>query len=352
MQPVGRRRLLAEETPMTGSSHPSLAAILALLLCLFAPPSTAGGSHYGTPAGSLSAFSGEVSEWPVPTPKFARDPAVAPDGSIFIAVMRGNKVARFDPASNTFREWNLPPDHHPHGLLVDRRGIVWTTGNGNGTIGRLDPANGDIREYRTSSDGGGPHTIVISDDGSTLWFTLQSGNRIGRLATATGQIREYQTAGGPYGITLDRQGLVWFCRMGDDKLGILDPASGTLSELAMPAGSRPRRMATAPDGSLWVTLYGSNKLAQVDPAGRRILRQIALPAGKSGGAYAVSIDGAGIVWANEIKHDSVVRLDPASGDLRVVKLPGDDTGIRKMVVDARGRLWYMGSHNGRLGMVR
>jgi virginiamycin B lyase len=337
---------------MTCPKPTSAAAPLALLLCLFAPPAAAGGSHYGTPPGSLSGFSGEVSEWPVPTPKFARDPAVAPDGSIFIAVMRGNKVARFDPANNSFREWNLPPDHHPHGLLVDRRGIVWTTGNGNGTIGRLDPVSGDIREYKTQSDGGGPHTIVISDDGSTLWFTLQSGNRIGRLDTATGQIREYRTAGGPYGITLDRQGLVWFCRMGDDKLGILDPASGTLSELAMPAGSRPRRMGTAPDGSLWVTLYGSNKLAQVDPAGRRILRQIALPTGKSGGAYAVSIDGAGIVWANEIKDDSVIRLDPASGELRVVKLPTDDAGIRKMVVDARGRLWYMGSHNGRLGMVR
>jgi len=26
-------------------------------------------------------------------------------------------------------------------------------------------------------------------------------------------------------------------------------------------------------------------------------------------------------------------------------------GIRKMAVDAQGRLWYMGSHSGRLGMI-
>ncbi len=25
--------------------------------------------------------------------------------------------------------------------------------------------------------------------------------------------------------------------------------------------------------------------------------------------------------------------------------------IRKMIVGARGRLWYMGSHNGRLGVI-
>lgn len=326
--------------------------LLGAVLLLVAGNLWAGGSNYGTAPGALAVFTGEVSEWPVPTPKFARDPAVAPDGSIFIAVMSGNKVARFDPATARFEEWAMPAGHHPHGLLVDRQGIVWTTGNGNGTIGRLDPASGEIREFRTPSGGGGPHTVVISDDGATLWFTLQGGNRIGRLETASGRIVEYRTSGGPYGIALDRRGRVWFCRMGDDKLGMLDPGSGALSELALPAGSRPRRLAAAPDGSLWVTLYGSGKLAQVDPAVPRLVRELALPAGPGGGPYAVTVDGAGLVWANEINTDTVLRLNPASGEWRVVKLPTPGAGIRKMVVDAQGRLWYMGSHNGRLGMVR
>ena len=43
--------------------------------------------------------------------------------------------------------------------------------------------------------------------------------------------------------------------------------------------------------------------------------------------------------------------DPKSGEMRVVKLPSSNVGIRKMTVDASGRLWYMGSHNGRLGVV-
>src|SRR5574337_1220666 len=246
----------------------------------------------------------------------------------------------------------LPPGHHPHGVLVDRKGMVWTTGNGNGTIGRLDPASGEFRKFPTLSHGGGPHTLVISEDGGTIWFTEQSGNRIGRLDTASGKIIEYPTSGGPYGIALDKAGAVWFCRMGDDRLGILDPATGAMAELALPAGSRPRRMAAAPDGSLWVTLYGRGKLAQIDPAARRVLREIALPAGPKCGPYAVTVDGAGIVWANEIDTDTVVRLDPGSGDLRVIQLPSKGVGIRKMIVDARGQLWYMGSHNGRLGVVK
>lgn len=329
-----------------------IACLLGTVLILVAENAWAGGSNYGTAPGSLASFKGEVSEWPVPTPEFARDPAVAPDGSIFIAVMRGNKIARFDPATGLFREWDMPRGHHPHGLLVDRQGIVWTTGNGNGTIGRLDPVRGEIIEYKTPSGGGGPHTLVISDDGASIWFTLQAGNRIGHLDTASRRMVEYKTSGGPYGIALDKRGWAWFCRMGDDKLGSIDPGSGAVSELALPAGSRPRRMATAPDGSLWVTLYGSGKLAQVNPIGRRLIREVALPAGPGGGPYAVTVDGAGMVWANEIETDTVLRFNPASGESRVTKLPTPGAGIRKMVVDAQGRLWYMGSHNGRLGMVR
>ena len=69
-----------------------------LLLLLAAPLlAWAGGSNYGIAPGTLPDLAGKVREWPVPTPKFARDPAAAPDGSIFISVMSGNKVARFDP---------------------------------------------------------------------------------------------------------------------------------------------------------------------------------------------------------------------------------------------------------------
>jgi virginiamycin B lyase len=324
--------------------------LIALVSAMVSAVTLAGGSHYGIAPGANPGFAARVSEWPVPTPEFARDPAPGPDGNIYVAVMHGNRIARFDTRAKAFREWDLPPGARPHGLLVDRQGIVWYTGNGNGTIGRLDPATGKVTEYRTPSGGGGPHTLVIADDGY-IWFTLQSGDKVGRLDPASGGITEYRTSGGPYGITLDRAGKVWFCRMGADMLGRLDPNTGVITDLPMPAGSRPRRMATGPDGMLWVTLYGSNRLVQVDPAAAKIVRDYGLPAGGGGGAYAVTVDGAGIVWANEIATDTVVRLDPKTGDLRVVPLPSKGVGIRKMIVDGAGKLWYMGSHNGRLGVV-
>lgn len=323
------------------------------LLCLLAGiplAALAGGSNYGITPGAHPNLAGKVSEWPVPTPRFARDPAPGRDGNIYISVMSGNKVARFDVKTQTFREWEMPSGHRPHGLLVDKQGIVWTTGNGNGTIGRLDPSSGKVTEYQTPSRGGGPHTLVITDDGATIWFTMQSGDKVASLDTKTGAIKEYPTSGGPYGLSLDKAGNVWFCRMGDDKLGKLDPKSGRMSELSTGPRSQPRRIATAPDGMLWIALYGNGKLAKVDPAAMKVVKEYQLPA-VNGGPYAVTVDGGGIVWVNEINTDTVVRLNPSNDEMRVVQLPSKNVGIRKMIVDASGKLWYMGSHNGRLGMV-
>ena len=321
-----------------------------LLLAVLPLTAHAGGSNYGITPGIHPDLAGKVSEWSVPTPRFARDPAVAPDSSIYIAVMSGNKVARFDPKTQSFKEWDLPSGHHPHGLLVDRQGTVWTTGNGNGTIGKLDPVSSRMTEFKTPSGSGGPHTLIITDDQSTIWFTMQSGNKVASLQTKTGSIKEYPSSGGPYGLALDKAGNVWFCRMGDNKMGRLDPRTGQMAEVDMGRDSLPRRVAAAPDGMLWITLYGNGKLAKLDPVAMKVVKTYSLPAG-DGGPYAVTVDGGGMVWANEIKTDTVVRLDPRTEQMRVVNLPSKNVGIRKMVVDASGRLWYMGSHNGRLGVV-
>jgi len=321
--------------------------VLAFPLLLGCSGALAGGSNYGIVPGAKQ-LSGKISEWPVPTPKFARDPAPGPDGNIYITVMQGDRIARFDTRTQKFNEWDLPSGAHPHGLLVDKEGKVWYTGNGNGTIGELDTKSGKVIEHRAPSRGS-PHTLVI-DEGGSIWFTNQSGS-VGRLERSSGKITEYKMSGGPYGLALDKEGRVWVCRMSADRMGIIDSKTGKTSELYMGRGSQPRRVATAPDGTLWITLYGNGKLAHVDPAAGKIIKEYEMPAGARGGPYAVTVDGAGRVFANEIQTDTVAMLDPKTERFQVFKLPSGNVGIRKAIVDAQGRYWYMGSHNGRLGVI-
>jgi virginiamycin B lyase len=321
-----------------------------LVLAIAAGSAFAGGSNYGVTPGALKQIAGQAREWPVPTPSFARDPAPAPDGNIYIAVMHGNRIARFDTAAEKFTEWELPPGAKPHGLVVDEAGIVWYTGNGNGSIGRLDPKSGKVTEYKVPG-GGDPHTIVI-DAGGKLWFTIQNGQRVGRLDRASGRIDEYPMSGNPYGLAIDRDGIVWVCRLAGDALGWIDPVSGKTGSVATGAGSLPRRIATAPDGSLWVAYYGNGLLAKLDPKAKRIVKTWALP--KAGGerAYAVTADAAGRIWINGVDSETVSVFDPAKEEFRVITLPSKNLGIRKAIIDGAGRYWYMGSHNGRLGVVQ
>jgi len=201
----------------------------------------AGGSNYGVAPGSRD-IAGKITEWSVPTPRFARDPAPGPDGNIYIAVMNGNRIARFDTKTKAFKEWDLPDGARPHGLVVAKDGRIFYTGNGNGSIGELDPATGKVISHFTPSQGGNPHTAVL-DDAGNVWFTGQGGY-LGKLERASGKVSEIPMPGGPYGLAIDKQGRIWVCRMGANALGIYDPKSGKTDELRTGSGSRPRRTWT------------------------------------------------------------------------------------------------------------
>ncbi len=335
--------------PMPAATRPSVRTS-ALLQMLLIPVALMSPGYPAAAERPDAIFPAKVTEWPLPKPMFARSSAVAPDGRIYIAVPNENKVVRFDPKTRNFTDWDLPVGHQPNSIVVDRSGTVWTTGYGNGTIGKLKPATGTIAEFSTpSGNGSTPHTLALGRDRGTLWFTMQAVNRIGSVDMLTGRISEYETSGNPGGITVDISGNIWWCRNAEDRLGRLEPRTGIITELDTGRGSRPRRIAAAPDGTLWVTLYGNGRLAKIDPAANKVVETYPLPGGNAG-AYAVAVDEAGIVWANQIRMDAIARFDPASKIMQIIALPSANAGIRKLTVDGP-RIWYTGSHNGRLGVI-
>ena len=74
-----------------------------------------------------------IHEFSVPTPKARpHDPAVAPDGALWVTEQAANKLGRLDPATGRFTEFPLAvQDSGPHGLAPDRDGNIWFTANYN-----------------------------------------------------------------------------------------------------------------------------------------------------------------------------------------------------------------------------
>lgn len=322
---------------------------LSTLIALSACVSFAGGSDNATGAGAKT-ISGQFAEWPVPTPKFARDPAIGPDGSVYFAVKLGDKIARFEPKTKLFQEWDLPAGMQPRGIVVARDGKIIFGGSGNSAIGELDPSSGKIKLYKLPSRDGDPYTLVHDTKGN-IWFTERKAGRLGKLTRATGKVTEYPIGDDPYGLALDQHGNVWVTRKTAGRLSKFDPHTGQITELLLAKGSQPRRIAVAPDGMLWVSLYGIGKLAKIDPIANLVVKEYELPGGPNAGPYAVNVDTSGRIWASEIQTDRVIQLSSGGETLRVFKLPTRDTGIRNAALDAAGRYWYIGSASGKLGVI-
>ena len=123
-----------------------------------------------------------------------RDPAVAPDGAVFFVgqagqAPTGNYIARLDPKTGEFKKYELDPGTNPHNCIVDAKGIVWYSGNRNGTIGKLDPKTGQITRYpMPDSTVRDPHTMIFDQKGN-IWFTAQGSNAVGHLDVKTGKVR-------------------------------------------------------------------------------------------------------------------------------------------------------------------
>ena len=322
--------------------------LLALLVCL-ACDVLAGGSN-GSVRPGTRVVAGTVSEWPVPTHKYARDPAIGPDGNIYFAVRAGNKIARFDPKTKRFNEWDVPAGMQPRGLVVASDNKVIFGGAGNSAIGELDPVTGKLRLQQLTEPNCDPYTLVFDAEGN-VWFTERNTAKLAKLERASGKLTDYPIGEKPYALSVDKRGIIWVTRRDADLIVRFDPKSLQTTELKMGKGSQPRRTALAPDGSLWVSLYGVGKLAKIDTAANRVVKEYDLPGGPNAGPYAVNTDADGRVWVSEIQTNSVTLLDPRSGVMKVFKLPTRDTGIRKAAIDAEGRYWYVGSHAGLLGVI-
>lgn len=300
-----------------------------------------------------------IDEWEVPYERSRpRDPYVAPDGRIWFVGQVGNYLAVLDPKTGDFERVEIDEGTNPHNLIVDNAGKVWYAGNRNGMIGKYDPATKQITRYPMPDAAvRDPHTLTFDQQG-TIWFTAQQAGYVGRLVPATGKIDLIKVPGErtrPYGIVVDAKGRPFFDVFGTNKLAMIDPATLALTMFDLPEGARPRRIALGPQGSIWYVDYARGYLGRLDPATKRV-QEWASPSGGLSLPYAMTSDDLGRLWWVETgpRPNRLIAFDPALGKVVINEPVGTDAPntIRHMVYHAPTKsIWY-GSDANMIGRVK
>ncbi len=301
----------------------------------------------------------EIQEWQVPWEKSRpRDPYVDQRQRVWFCGQAGNYVAYLEPATGTFRRYQLEPGTYPHNLIVDKAGYVWYAGNRNAHIGRLNPDDGSITRFPMPDPRAqDPHTLVFSRDGN-IWFSVQWGNFVGHLETATGRVRliEVTTRNArPYGIKRDSRDRPWLVLLGTHKLATVDPQTLTLKEIELPRReARPRRLEISSDDNIWYVDYAGGFLGRYDPDTRQF-QEWPLPGGAGARPYGTARDIRDRIWIAETgaNPNRLVGFDPRAGRFfSSTEIPSGGGTIRHMYYHlASNEIWF-GTDTNYIGRAR
>jgi virginiamycin B lyase len=101
------------------------------------------------------------------------------DGIVWFTERQGNRIGRFDPKTEAFKEFPLPgPEASPYAIGIDRDHMIWYSSHEQDTLGRLDPKTGEVVEYPY------PHSEIsmrefFLDSHGRMWYASSVNNKIG-----------------------------------------------------------------------------------------------------------------------------------------------------------------------------
>jgi virginiamycin B lyase len=116
------------------------------------------------------------------------------------------------------------------------------------------------------------------------------------------------------------------------------------------ARSRPHDPALGPDGSLWYTGQGANKLGRLDPK-TGVFKEFALKTPNSG-PHGLVADREGNIWFTAISAGYVGKLDPKTGQIAEYRQEGDvRIDPHTPVFDHKGILWFTNEETNYIGRL-
>lgn len=283
----------------------------------------------------LNPATGELRTWrlPDPTRPFIHEVLPAPDGSVWLTIEAQNKLAKFDPRTETFEVYGQPYDGPP--VVEMEPNAPWTN-----------------MRYTAGSQTGAPrrHTAVADFQGN-IW---SSGRPLSKLDVETKKFTFFPDVPDTYGITVDKEGNVWFAEFNSrdhHSIGKVDVKTNKVTKWTPPdPDSRPRRLKIDSQGMVWFGDYFQGNLTRFDPK-TQTFKAFKLP-GPMPTPYGMGIDHNDNVWYASMYTDVIGKLDPKTGKVIEYPTPYGERGTRDMFEDSQGRIWFGAQPYGKVGYVR
>ena len=215
------------------------------------------------------------------------------------------------------------------------------------------PVKVDIRMWDVPTQGSRPHDPLAARDGS-IWWSAQLANKLGRVDPKTGTIREYTLKSaftGPHGLVEDKSGNIWFTGNLLGLIGKLDPATGIVTEYPLPDPNAkdPHTLNFDQSGILWFTVQQANMVGRLDPATGAI-KLITSPTPKSR-PYGIHISAQGIPVFVEFGSNKIATIDPKTLAIKEYPLPDAAARPRRLAIGPDGMIWYADFARGYLGRL-
>ncbi len=295
--------------------------------------------------------------------------AVGPDGLVYVSGQGDNKVWRFDPASG-FASSSFAVVTAPNGLAFDTSGNLFVSSNqGAGNVYKLNAggtvvntypgftnpqslaldyagklivveAGGAVTKITPDDPAGNPRTPLAFlptpsglavDSAGNAFVTCTSSNCISRV-DPLGNTSVFAVVTSPGGIAFDSSGALFTSDTTNNLIYRISP-SGNLSTFAYGI-STPRGLAVNPStGVVYVSLYNSNAILQVNPADgvlKPLVKGIAPPLTltyRDGGLFIAHPDTNAVSFADpsgqmttvgtNLTQPSGADKDPVSGKVYV-----------------------------------
>lgn len=296
----------------------------------------------------------------------AHDVVVDKDGMAWFAdnVSPKRTLGRLDPRTGQVKNYVLYTEENQavgaHGITFDQKGNIWLTNTPEMSTLKFDPVAEKFQRFPQPSSlpPGGGRTIEVDSKGNP-WVNAAGG--VMKLDPKTAEYTFYKSitnaspgvSGSYYGLSIDGKDNVWFTMITKDRVGVVDGATGEVSEIYLgkesfegtrfptfeasssvgpPNHKGPRKLRADRRGdSVWVPEFIAGKLAKIDINTHKVT-EYPLPY-RYTKPYAAGVDKHHMVWIVGLNSDHVYKFNPFTERWTSYRIPSLGMDMRHVEID-------------------